>query len=105
MQNLTTPPTRYSLAYDVAHAAGVALLAAYGYRKSNGSGQHEALGRFIVAVCDGPTEVSAAKHFERMRRARNQLHYAATPVGKADADKAIDAAADLLAIAARRGVS
>lgn len=105
LQNLTTPLTRYSLACDSAHDVGEALLAAYGYRTSNGSGQHETLDRFIASVCDALGEVDAAKHFERMRRARNHLHYATAPVGKADADSAIKAAADLLACATGRGPS
>ena len=29
-----------------------------------------------------------ARHFDRMRRARNQMHYEARPVSSADADKA-----------------
>ena len=39
---LSSTRVKYDLAYDAAHDVGEALLAAYGYRTTNGSGQHEA---------------------------------------------------------------
>ncbi|MBK8757069.1 MAG: hypothetical protein IPM08_08055 [Actinomycetales bacterium] len=41
-----------------------------------------------------------ARHFDRMRRARNQMHYEARPVAAADADKAARTARALLKAAA-----
>ena len=50
--NLTRPQNAYNLAYDAAHDVGEAMLAAFGYRTASGRGQHEALGRFLVAIFD-----------------------------------------------------
>lgn len=81
---LTSAGVKYDIAYEAAHDIGEALLAAYGYRTSNGPGQHEALGRFLRAVLDSPPGDLAAKRYDRLRRARNQSHYNANPVGAAD---------------------
>ncbi len=43
---------QYGIAYDACHDTGEALLAAYGFRTTNGPGQHEALGRYLRAVFD-----------------------------------------------------
>ena len=56
-------------------------LAAYGYRTTNGPGQHEALGRYLRVVFDKPPAEKAAREFDRLRRARNQDRYEARPVG------------------------
>lgn len=90
------PQNRYNLAYDAAHAVGEALLARYGYRTRSGPGQHEALARFLRIVLNTPPHDSNARHFDRMRRARNQMHYEARPVSAADADKAERTARALL---------
>ncbi|HMT33869.1 MAG TPA: hypothetical protein PKA99_14680 [Dermatophilaceae bacterium] len=68
-----------------------------GYRTRSGPGQHEALARFLRLVLDSPPHDAAARHFDRMRRARNQMHYEARPVSTADADKAVRTAHALLA--------
>ncbi len=101
---LTSVVVKYDLAYDAAHDVGEALLAAHGYRTTNGPGQHEALGRFLRAVLDGPPGDRAAKRFDRLRRARNQSHYNATPVGAADAESATGAAQELHWAALARGI-
>jgi hypothetical protein len=93
------PQNRYNLAYDAAHAVGEVLLARYGYRTRSGPGQHEALARFLRIVLDTPPHDSNARHFDRMRRARNQMHYEARPVSAADADKAERTARALLSAA------
>jgi hypothetical protein len=95
---------KYDLAYDAAHDVGEALLAAHGYRTSNGLGQHEALGRFLRAVLDEPPGDGAARRFDRLRRTRNQGRYAARPVGAADAALAQQTAIELLAAARSRKV-
>lgn len=51
---LTSVVVRYGTAYDACHDTGEALLAAYGFRTTNGPGQHEALGRYLRAVFDRP---------------------------------------------------
>ncbi len=97
--NVRLPQNRYNLAYDAAHAVGEALLARHGYRTRSGPGQHEALARFLRIVLDTPPHDSDARHFDRMRRARNQMHYQARPVSAADADKAAQTARALLTAA------
>ena len=69
---LTSVTVRYGVAYDACHDTGEALLAAYGFRTTNGPGQHEALGRYLRAVLDKPPAEKAAREFDRLRRARNQ---------------------------------
>jgi hypothetical protein len=69
---LTGVVVRYGIAYDACHETGEALLAAYGFRTTNGPGQHEALGRYLRAVFDKPPADRAAREFDRLRRARNQ---------------------------------
>ena len=93
------PQNRYNLAYDASHAVGEALLARYGYRTRRAPGQHEALARFLRIVLDTPPHAADARHFDRMRRARNQMHYEARPVSTADADKAARTALALLSAA------
>ncbi|WP_244929993.1 hypothetical protein [Nocardioides sp. W7] len=78
--NLTKTHNKYNLAYDAAHDAGEAMLAAYGYRTRSGPGQHEALGRFLAVVFDKPPASGAAQHYEQMRRDRNRNRYEARPV-------------------------
>ena len=74
---LTSVTVRYGVAYDACHDTGEALLAAYGFRTTNGPGQHEALGRYLRAVFDKPPAEKAAREFDRLRRARNQDRYEA----------------------------
>jgi hypothetical protein len=85
---LTSLVVRYGIAYDACHDTGEALLAAYGFRTTNGPGQHEALGRYLRAVFDKPPGERAAREFDRLRRARNQDRYEAKPVGAAETEKA-----------------
>lgn len=104
LDNLTWTESRYNLAYDAAHDVGEALLAAYGFRTTNGPGQHEALGRFLKAVLTTPPGQSGARRFDQMRRSRNQQRYEARSVGDADAEVASRAAWALHAGAAGRGI-
>lgn len=90
---LTSVTVRYGVAYDARHDTGEALLAAYGFRTTNGPGQHEALGRYLRAV------------FDRLRRARNQDRYEAKPVGAAATEKAEQVARTLVEAALTRGLS
>ena len=101
---LTSAGVKYDVAYDAAHDVGEALLAAHGYRTRGGTGQHEALGRFLRAVLDAPPGNDAASRFDRLRRKRNRSHYDARPVGAADAALAARTAQELLVAAHSRGV-
>jgi hypothetical protein len=76
---LTRVVVKYGIAYDACHDTGEALLAAYGFRTTNGPGQHEALGRYLRAVLNKPPADRAAREFDRLRRARNQNRYEAKP--------------------------
>lgn len=101
---LTSSAVKYDLAYDAAHDVGEALLAVYGYRTSNGPGQHEALGRFLRAVLDTPPGDAAARRFDQLRRVRNQSHYDAKPVGDAEARLVERTARELYDAVSARGV-
>lgn len=102
LPNLTQLSNRYTLSYDAAHDVGEAMLRAYGYRTRPGSGQLDALGRFLAAVFDTPPENAAARHYDRMRRERNRQRYDARPVTAAAAEAAAQAAATLLNAARQR---
>ena len=102
---LTSVPVRYSVAYDACHDIGEALLAAYGFRTTNGPGQHEALGRYLRAVFDNLPAERAAREFDRLRRARNQVRYQAKPVGAAATEKAEQVARTLFDDAVARGIA
>ena len=102
---LTSIAVKYGIAYDAAHDIGEALLAAYGFRTTNGPGQHEALGRYLRAVLDKPPADKAANAFDRVRRARNQDRYEAKPVGAAATEKAEQVARELFEAAVARGVT
>ena len=95
LPNVTHAQNRYNLAYDAAHDVGEAMLAAYGYRTRHGSGQHDALGRFLAAIFDHPPENAAAQHFDRMRRERNRQRYDARPIPAAAAAVAAHAGTTL----------
>lgn len=102
---LTSVVVRYGIAYDACHDTGEALLAAYGFRTTNGPGQHEALGRYLRAVFDKPPTEKAAREFDRLRRARNQDRYEGKPVGAAATEKAEQVARALFDAAIARGVA
>lgn len=105
LELLTSAAVQYGVAYDAAHDLGEALLASYGYRTTNGPGQHEALGRYLRAVLDQPPGDQAARQFDQIRRGRNQDRYAARPVGAADAGNAARVARELLTAAGSRGIT
>lgn len=105
LASIGSPVVRLGIAYDAAHDVGEAFLAAYGYATVNGAGQHAAIGDFLVAVIDVPPEAaSAAVHFDRARRARNQQNYRATTVGDGQAVAVEEAAMTLRAAADQRGI-
>lgn len=104
LPNLVKPQNRYNLAYDACHDVGEAMLAAYGYRTHTGTGQHEAIGRFLRAVFDRPPADRDARRFDQLRRARNRQRYDARPVSEAEADFAVETANALVAAAVARGL-
>ena len=92
LPNVRHAQNTYNLAYDAAHDVGEAMLAAYGYRTASGTGQHDALGRFLAAVFDTPPENAASRHYDQMRRDRNRQRYNAQPITTAAAVAAAEAA-------------
>jgi hypothetical protein len=92
LPNLSRDQNRYNLSYDAAHDVGEAMLAAYGYRTRHGTGQHDALGRFLAAIFDTPPENDASQHYDQMRQDRNRQRYDARPVTTAAAAAAASAA-------------
>jgi len=105
IENVTVIQNRYTLAYNAGHAAGEALLAAYGYRTTNQTGHHEALGRFLSVVLADPAQTEAVAHFKRMRRARYQMQYSARPPSETDAEQAARTATTLVGAVRKRGVA
>ena len=51
----------YNACHDACHDAGEAMLAPYGYRTTNGVGQHEVIGRYLCAVLNIPPGDAAAR--------------------------------------------
>ena len=94
----------YDVAYNACHDIGEAVLAAYGYRTRAGSGQHEAVGRFLTAVFTTAPGNAAASNYDKLRRARNKNRYDAAPIGQAQVDHAAGTARDLIRAADARGV-
>lgn len=64
-----------------------------------------ALGRFLRAILGTPPGDKAAQRFDQLRRARNQSHYEAVPIGKAAADQAEAVARALYIAAVDRGLT
>lgn len=93
---IRTHHLRYDGGYNAAHDIGEALLAAYGFRTSNGAGQHISIGEVLITFFEGTPAQNAAEDFENLRKARNQSRYFATPLGKAQADAAVNCAIALL---------
>lgn len=87
---------RADTAYNAAHDVGEALLASYGYRTGSGAGHHAAVGLFLSVVFAGTPAQQAARDFNVLRDARNQLRYQAKPIGAAQAAFAAATAATLL---------
>ncbi len=102
---LTSDAVKYDLAYDAAHDVGEAMLAAHGFRTSNGPGQHEAIGRYLSAIFSAPPGNKAARQFDQLRRSRNRSHYEAAPIGKATAAQAEVVASELYAAAVAQGIA
>ncbi|SNU01130.1 hypothetical protein SAMN06298212_10741 [Ruaniaceae bacterium KH17] len=104
LEFLTSDSVKLDVAYDAAHDIGEAMLAAYGFRTTNGPGQHQALGLFLYPVIDGPAGDSAAQRFDRLRRIRNSSHYEVGPVSSAESKFAERIAHQLYDAAVARGL-
>lgn len=82
--------SRHRLAYDAAHDAVEALLAAYGYRTASGPGAHQALAAAVEAILDTPPDVAAAAaSYDPLRQKRNGDHDKAEVITTAEADRAV----------------
>ncbi|MEN6642859.1 MAG: hypothetical protein ABFE08_10465 [Armatimonadia bacterium] len=65
---------RHNSAYEAARATAEAVMAAEGYRRAGGEGQHAVLFVFLGAV-DGGRFSAVSRHFDVARRLRNKTHY------------------------------
>ncbi len=104
IENVTIAQNKYSLAYNAGHAAGQALLAAYGYRTTNQAGHHAALIRFMGIVLSEADDGEAVNQLERMRRARNRFQYEAGVLPEAEAVVAAATARHIVAAVRDRGI-
>jgi len=92
----------YTLAYDAARKALVALLENEGLRPTSKAG-HQGLYLAVQAQLDPPMGKSL-RPFERMRRRRNEIEYPSfveAPLTIDDANEDIDAAAELVKLVDR----
>jgi hypothetical protein len=97
--NIHANQIRFDIAYNSCHSVGEALLAAYGYRTTPGTGQHIAVGEFLLVLLADNAAQKAAIEYDLLRETRNGLHYQAKQIGNAQADHAISTAQALLAAA------
>jgi hypothetical protein len=98
-----SPRSRHRLAYDAAHDAVEALLAAYGYRTATGPGAHQALASAVESILDAPPEVAAAAaSYDPLRQKRNSDHYRAEVITASEAERATRIATLLVGATAAR---
>jgi uncharacterized protein (UPF0332 family) len=92
-----SPDGRHNGAYAAARAAAEAVMAAEGYRRGSGEGQHAALFDFLRLVEAGRFSQEAA-FFDRARRLRNVTEYErAGVISPSGADDALRAAREFVA--------
>lgn len=65
---------RHNSAYEAARATAEAIMAAEGFRRAGGEGQHAILFVFLNLV-DGGRFSAASRHFDIARRLRNKSQY------------------------------
>jgi len=85
---------KFDCAYNVIHDLGEATLAAYGFRTSNGVGQH-VVGDFLVLLTTGGPYSTYAEDISMYRNFRNQIRYSGNPIGSIQAAEAVIAAQEL----------
>jgi len=90
---------KHGIAYDAAHDVGEAMMAAYGYATTNGSGQHQTIGETLAILLAGTTGENEAEVFDQVREDRNHIRYRSSSIGKAQAESAVQCAKTLLTIA------
>lgn len=92
----------YDVAYNIAHDVGEAVLAAYGYRTTSGSGQHQAVGEALAAIFDTPPGSLAVQGYDNFRLTRNAIRYRASVVSPRDSRDGVSTATALLEAAKER---
>ena len=98
-----SPRSQHRLAYDAAHDAVEALLAAYGYTTAHGPGGHLALSAAVEALLDAPPAVAqAAAAYDTLRQKRNADHYKAQVITTSEADRAVQVATLLVEATSER---
>jgi hypothetical protein len=94
--HIASPHVAFDVAYNAAHDAGEALMAALGVRPGRGDGAHATVGSVMVVVASGTRFQGAAGAFDALRQTRNRVRYDAGYVGIAQATHARDVASELV---------
>jgi hypothetical protein len=74
------PALAYIALYDAARKAITALMQANGYRVTNRSGAHQAVGLYAEATVATGDAASHIRAFDRMRQIRNRSEYEHQPI-------------------------
>lgn len=98
--HIASPHVAFDVAYNAAHDAGEALMAALGVRPGRGDGAHATVGSVLVIMAEGSPSARSARDYDALRQARNRVRYDAGHVGSAQADHARTVAAQLVAFVA-----
>ena len=93
---IPTPHVVFDVAYNAAHDSGEALMAALGVRPGRGDGAHATVGSVLSIMAEGSPFAGSARAYDALRQARNRVRYDAGDVGRAQADHALEVAADLV---------
>jgi len=94
---IASPHVAFDVAYNAAHDAGEALMAALGVRPGRGDGAHATVGSVLVIMAGVSSSTKSARDYDVLRQTRNRVRYDAGHVGSAQADHARAVAAELVA--------
>ena len=83
---IASPHVAFDVAYNAAHDAGEALMAALGVRPGRGDGAHATVGSVLVIMAGDSSSTKSARDYDVLRQTRN-----------AQADHARAVAAELVA--------
>lgn len=98
--HIASPHVAFDVAYNAAHDAGEALMAALGVRPGRGDGAHATVGSVLVIMAEGSPSAKSARDYDVLRQTRNRVRYDAGYVGSAQADHARAVASELVAFVA-----
>ena len=99
--HIPTPHVAFDVAYNAAHDAGEALMAALGMRPGRGDGGHATVGSVLAIMAEGSPFARSARAYDALRQTRNRVRYDAGHVGSAQANHAREVTAELVAFVAQ----